>query len=235
MTGELTGFRFWSEAMEREKLESILCAATRLFARFGFKKTSVDQIAKDAGVAKGTVYLAADTKEDLFYQSIHREVRAYQAEIAKLIDPRKPADQLLMETTLAGLAYVDERPLVRDLIFGNHHLILPEWADRLEELRAIGRTNHLEILRLGVRQGVFRPDLEVEHVAELIEDVAIATHVFHSRGDDRQERMRKRMLVAFDLLMHGIRNDAAGKSEARPATSAAAAATREPGKVQSHV
>jgi AcrR family transcriptional regulator len=218
--------------MEREKLESILRAATQLFARFGFKKTSVDQIAKDAGVAKGTVYLAADTKEELFYQAIHREVRAYQAEMAKLIDPRKPADQLLRETTLAGLAYVDQRPLVRDLVFGNHHLILPEWAERLEELRAIGRTNHLEILRLGVRQGVFRPDLEVEHVAELIEDVAIATHVFHSRGEDRQEHMRKRLMVAFDLLMRGIRNDAT----VQPAVSQAAnGAAREPGKTSNHV
>jgi AcrR family transcriptional regulator len=194
--------------MEREKRESILSAATRLFARFGFKKTSVDQIAKDAGVAKGTVYLAADTKEDLFYQSIHREVRTYTAEIAKLIDPRKPADQLLMETTLAGLAYVESRPLVRDLVFGNHQLILPEWADRLEELRAVGRTNHLEILRLGVRQGLFRADLDVEGVAEILEDVAIATHVFHARGEHKDERIGKRMAVAFDLLMNGIRTDA---------------------------
>src|SRR5258705_8544006 len=113
LTSRLTGIRNWSLPMEREKKESILTAATRLFDRFGFKKTSVDQIAKDAGVAKGTVYLAADTKEDLFYQAIHREVRAYTAELAKLIDPRKPADQLLLETTLAGLAYVDRRPPVR--------------------------------------------------------------------------------------------------------------------------
>jgi AcrR family transcriptional regulator len=203
--------------MEREKKESIVAAATRLFARFGFKKTSVDQIAKDAGVAKGTVYLAADTKEDLFYQAIHREVRDYTAEIAKLIDPRKPADQLLLETTLAGLAYVDNRPLVRDLVFGNHQLILPEWADRLEELRALGRTNLLEILRLGVRQGVFRADLDVDGVAEILEDVAIATHVFHARGENKQERLRRRVQVAVDLLMHGIRAPEAARPVAAKA------------------
>src|SRR5438094_4775773 len=103
--------------MERDKKECILSAAVRAFARFGFKKASVEEIAKDAGVAKGTVYLACDTKEDLFYQAVHREVRAYTAEIARLIDPRKPADQLLLEVVIAGLRYLDERPLVRDLIF----------------------------------------------------------------------------------------------------------------------
>src|ERR1700761_3002609 len=103
--------------MEREKKEGILSAAVRAFARFGFKKTSVDQIAKDAGVAKGTVYLAADTKEDLFYQAVPREVRHYTAKMAKLTAPRKPADQLLLETTFAGMQYMEDRPLVRDLIF----------------------------------------------------------------------------------------------------------------------
>src|ERR1700744_5647245 len=191
--------------MERAKKEGILGAAVACFARFGFKKTSVDQIARDAGVAKGTVYLAADTKEDLFYQAIHREVRQYTAELAKLMDPRKPADQLLAEQTAAGLKYLEDRPLVRDLIFGNHQLILPEWADRLDELRALGRTNIIEILRLGVRQGLFRAELDVEGVAEILEDVAIATHVFHARGDDKQERLQKRMRVAFDLLMNGVR------------------------------
>jgi AcrR family transcriptional regulator len=191
--------------MEREKKECILSAATRLFARFGFKKTSVDQIAKDAGVAKGTVYLAADTKEDLFYQAVHREVRAYTAEIAKLIDPRKPADVMLAETTLAGIQYLEERPLVRDLIFGNHQILLPEWADRLDELRGLGRTNCAEIIRLGIRQGLFRADLDVEELSMLLEDMAIATQVFHNRGANRTERLRKRLLTAFDLLMNGIR------------------------------
>jgi AcrR family transcriptional regulator len=215
--------------MEREKKECILSAATRLFARFGFKKTSVDQIAKDAGVAKGTVYLAADTKEDLFYQAVHREVRAYTAAIAKLIDPRKAADVTLAETTLAGMQYLEDRPLVRDLIFGNHQILLPEWADRLDELRAVGRTNCAEIIRLGIRQGVFRADLDVDELASLLEDVAIATQVFHNRGARKGERLHKRLTTAFDLLMNGIRNvDTATKTAAHKPSELPLAAKVEP-------
>src|SRR3954453_6884769 len=98
--------------MEQSKKECILLAAARAFARFGFKKASVEEIAKDAGVAKGTVYLACDTKEDLFYQAVHREVRDWSAEIAKLIDVRRPADALLIEIAQAGLEYMNRRPLV---------------------------------------------------------------------------------------------------------------------------
>jgi len=99
--------------VEQSKKDCILGAAARAFSRFGFKKTSVEEIAKSVGVAKGTVYLAAETKEDLFYQSVHREVRAWTAEMEKHVDPRVPADQLLANCAQAGLTYLNQKPLVR--------------------------------------------------------------------------------------------------------------------------
>lgn len=191
--------------MEQAKKECILAAAARAFARFGFKKAAVEEIAKDAGVAKGTVYLAADTKEDLFYQAIHREVRAWVADSAKIIDPRVPADQLLIQCAQAGMKYMENRPLVRDLLFGNHQLLLPEWAERLDELRELGRHNLTEILRLGVRQGRFRDGLDIEEVSHVLEDVALTTHVFYHRPrPDREARIARRMAAAFDLLLNGL-------------------------------
>ncbi len=196
--------------MEQSKKECILHAATKAFARFGFKKASVEEIAKEAGVAKGTVYLACDTKEDLFYQAVHREVRAWCAEIARLIDPRQPADQLLQQCAIAGLAYLNERPLVRELLFGSYHLMLPEWVDRLEGLRELGRTNTVEILRLGVKQGVFHDDLDLDEVAKILQDVALSTYVLHNRGAQREERLQRRMATAFRLLMEGLRRRKTG-------------------------
>src|SRR5258706_11513929 len=48
------------------KRESILAAALELFGRYGYRRTSIDDIARQAGVAKGTVYLHVETKEALF-------------------------------------------------------------------------------------------------------------------------------------------------------------------------
>lgn len=44
----------------------LLDAAARLFARFGFDKTSVEDIARAAGVSKGAVYLHWPSKLSLF-------------------------------------------------------------------------------------------------------------------------------------------------------------------------
>jgi AcrR family transcriptional regulator len=43
----------------------ILEAAERRLFHYGFKKTTIDEIAADAGVGKGTVYLYFDSKEDI--------------------------------------------------------------------------------------------------------------------------------------------------------------------------
>lgn len=194
--------------MEQAKKECILRSASRIFTRFGFKKASVEEIAKDAGVAKGTVYLAAETKEDLFYQTVHREVRAWTAELSKLIDPRVPADELLTRCGAAAFQYLEDRPLVRDLLFGSYHLAMPEWSEQLDQLRELGRANTVEILRLGVKQGVFRSDLDLDEVSKIIQDVGIATQIFHNRGVDRSARVQKRLGVAIELLMGGLRSKA---------------------------
>ncbi len=53
--------------------ERILNAAAELIVRWGYKKTTIDDIAKQAGVAKGTIYLHWKTREELFAAMIVRE------------------------------------------------------------------------------------------------------------------------------------------------------------------
>jgi AcrR family transcriptional regulator len=190
--------------MERAKKECILTEAAKAFARFGFKKASVDDIAKQAGVGKGTVYLAADSKEDLFYQVLHREIRAWTAECASIIDHRVPADRLLAELLRSAMAYLQERPLVRELLFGQTAKILPDWADRLADLRALGKANIAEVLKLGVRQKVFRETLDVETVASLLQDFSLAEHVFAFGRKDTTEQIFRRAQVGLDLVLNGL-------------------------------
>ncbi len=188
--------------MEQAKKECILLEAARCFGRFGFKKASVDEIARRAGVAKGTVYLACESKEDLFYQVLHREVRAWQAAVAKLIDPRKQADELLETLSAAVLTSMEDFPLVKDLLYGRTHELLPSWRERLDELRALGLATLIEVLRLGVRQGVFRKNLDVETTASLLQDLQLAALLFHKPDLELLVRMRS---AALALVLDGLR------------------------------
>jgi AcrR family transcriptional regulator len=65
--------------------DEILEAAARLFARYGFKKTSVDDVAAAAHIGKGSVYLHFASKEELFSevvrQASHRTLEALAAAV----------------------------------------------------------------------------------------------------------------------------------------------------------
>src|SRR5437870_10741769 len=102
--------------MEATKWEGVVERAAKTFARYGFKKTSIDDIARAAGVAKGTVYLGCTSKLDLFYQAILRDIRLWNAELAKVVDPRVPADELLASIAQEAFASLDRFPLARDLV-----------------------------------------------------------------------------------------------------------------------
>src|SRR5476649_624911 len=188
--------------MEQAKKECILLEAARCFGRLGFKKSSVDEIARRAGVAKGTVYLACESKEDLFYQVLHREVRAWQAESARLIDPRLPADELLSTLAAAVLTTMEDHPLVKDLLYGRTAELLPSWRERLDELREIGNATCVEVLQLGIRQGIFRKEMDIEATAGLLQDLQLAALVFHKPDIERLMRIRT---AALDLVLDGLR------------------------------
>jgi len=57
-------------AKKEEKKNAILNAALKIFSRKGYVSAALDDVAKEAGVAKGTLYLYFKDKEDLFASTI---------------------------------------------------------------------------------------------------------------------------------------------------------------------
>jgi AcrR family transcriptional regulator len=62
------------ERSKREqRADRILDAAAALMQRWGYNKTTMDDIVRLSGVAKGTIYLPWKTREDLFLALMRRE------------------------------------------------------------------------------------------------------------------------------------------------------------------
>ena len=66
----------------------ILDVANRLFSRFGFYKTSMDEIAKTARKAKGSLYYHFASKEDLFKEVISKEMNNLKEQLAIIVNNR---------------------------------------------------------------------------------------------------------------------------------------------------
>src|SRR5580692_11026068 len=66
------------------KRDRILDAAQSLFVRYGVKRTSIDEVAREAGVAKGTVYLSFKSKAELFAAIADRLCASTLADVQRI-------------------------------------------------------------------------------------------------------------------------------------------------------
>ena len=78
------------------KRKQILVAATLLFTEQGYSSTSMDLIAKNAGVSKQTVYSHFGSKDELFAASIKQKCDSYQMTESSLDTASEPAEILFI-------------------------------------------------------------------------------------------------------------------------------------------
>ena len=80
-----------AEKIGSEKYQKIILAATKVFAQKGFYNSKVADVAKEANVADGTIYLYFKNKDDLlisiFEESIDTFTLEVQKQIAGVTDP----------------------------------------------------------------------------------------------------------------------------------------------------
>src|SRR5215212_8728713 len=77
-----------------DKRERILSAAERVFARHGFFAARVSEIAREAGVADGTIYLYFKSKDDLLISLFEARMKQVNAVLREAIANAPPPEQL---------------------------------------------------------------------------------------------------------------------------------------------
>ena len=72
--------------MPENTKDKIISVATKLFSRYGFYKTSMDEIAKIARKAKGSLYYHFKSKEELFTEVVKIEMQNLKTELSVILD-----------------------------------------------------------------------------------------------------------------------------------------------------
>lgn len=145
----------------------ILAVARKHFGRFGFRRTVLDDIAAEAGCAKGSLYLEFAGKQALYHavlDDVHAEVgQRFAAAVAGIDSPA----QWLRASTRFTFTTLEREPLLARLLTDDPELpALREYAaqDRVR-VEAEAAVTHLRgLLRRGVEAGELRADLDLEVV-----------------------------------------------------------------------
>lgn len=180
-----------NEAAIEERRSTILAAATRHFARTGYRQTDVQDIADELGIGKGTVYRYFPSKELLFLGAVDQGMRDLSAFLEVVVDGVETPLELIRLSVHGYLRFFDERPDVLELLIQER----AEFKDRERPTYAIHRDANVGEWRCQVERliadGVFREDLSPDQVIDVM-DCTLYGAIF-----TRHFAFRPRSLGAF--------------------------------------
>ena len=159
LAGERAGGSPRTADKRAERAGRILAAAATLVLRWGYDKTTVDDIARQARVAKGTIYLHWKTREELFAALLQREGLALADDFLHQVaaDPEGATLRGIYKYTALALL---KRPLLKALLLRDvdvlGRLASAEHASAASTAKLAGFHVYLEFLR---QRGLVRTDL----------------------------------------------------------------------------
>jgi len=86
----------------------ILEAARRIFKRFGYTKTAISDIAKEAGIGKGTIYYYFKSKEDIFLELLNKESYVIMELLKNKVDSNDCFEEKLRYFIMGPLYHIKE-------------------------------------------------------------------------------------------------------------------------------
>ncbi|HEX5890878.1 MAG TPA: TetR/AcrR family transcriptional regulator [Pyrinomonadaceae bacterium] len=187
-----------------DKREAILRAAITVFAHNGYFNSKVADIAREAGVADGTVYLYFKSKEEIlhsiFDRSVDEALALAREQIELITDPRDKLRRI-------AFLHLERLGADRDLavVF---QVELRGSTKFMEEFSAAGFAEYLTLIRTtfeeGQRAGVFRSDLNSNVVAKIVFGALdeMATNWILSKRRYKLAPMADQVL---DILLNGVK------------------------------
>jgi len=141
--------------MDIDKRITILNVSQALFSRFGFVKTTVDEIAKLARIGKGTVYHYFRSKEQVFAEVVKKEGDTLQEKIRLALEAEHTPQGKLTAFVKTRFRYLKDLTNYYSALTDDYleHYAFIEWARREHLNREIQTVK--DLLDKGVEKGVF--------------------------------------------------------------------------------
>ncbi|MET8701901.1 helix-turn-helix domain-containing protein [Kitasatospora sp. NPDC004723] len=209
-----------SEEARRERAERILDAAAELMLRHGYKRVTMEDVARAAGVGKGTVYLHWRTKEALFRALLLRESEQM---LSGLLTKLRQDSELALPWRLMRILALEvvRRPLLRALFVADSDALIGfaenEAVRRETQLELAPETRYLELL---VERRVLRGDLGFEEAAYLMSVIVRGFFLAERTGEEFGPGLERRA----DLMADAIRLTMAAEKALGPDDTEALAA-----------
>ena len=184
-----------------EARSQILMAAQSVFLRYGINKTTMDDIARESGVSRPTVYRYFKDRDSLISALIEMRSRLLFARAREFIQSQPTFDDVIVEGLIFLIDNGRRDPIVRILVSPERMELATALVGSSDLAAKLTREMWEPILLAGQQQGEIRTDVTIDEINEwfaLLQFILVGRLDF-SHADDPGHRKLIRTFVLPSL------------------------------------
>ncbi|MGE4158983.1 MAG: TetR/AcrR family transcriptional regulator [Planctomycetota bacterium] len=185
--------------------DQILKAAARVFARKGFDASDVNDIAREAGIGKGTIYYHVHSKKNLFLASVDWLMQELIASIGAATNGVADPLAVIESAIRAYLEFFDAHPEFAELIIQERAVFrdrqTPTYFRYSESEKGPWRSMYLDLMR----QGRIRK-MPVERILDTVGSVLYGA-IFTNHFAGRRKSLAQQAKDILDICFLGMLSD----------------------------
>ena len=190
----------------RNKLDEqiILDAALKVFSRYGYKKSTLEDIASELNMSNTAMYAYAASTRDLYEQTVSYVMKRWQSSVEREVDKKNTAQEKMAALCESALYY-----LAQDVEFCALLKIDPQifpmfpTVDPYEEINRDSVRMIERILVFGQETGEFRA-VDAPAVSEVLFSI-YKNFIIHTYINSEEDYTSRYLPITMELILNGIR------------------------------
>jgi len=139
------------------RLEEVLQSAANIFFAKGYHATSIEDVARDVGMLKGSLYYYIKSKDDLLFQLLLAGIEDGDAHIAQEIDPNGDPVEQLERAIRAQIDYIIQNKVPFGLFLHEFDSLSGKRQHKLISVMSRYNSRFVDLVRKGQEQGKLTP------------------------------------------------------------------------------
>lgn len=202
--------------MEREsmsKKEMILEAAAQCFARFGFDKTTLDDIGGQVGLNKASLYYYYKNKETIYSEVIYRESEAFLQAVKEKLEREESCREQVHTYISQRLDYFESLINLYQLSRESAMKVQPLFKKLIIEFRE----REIEVLKSVLDRCIAKGEIKPCDTAEIAGHIITISHAVKHQDFEENctgamkaedfERARVKVRFVIELLLKGLKEE----------------------------
>ncbi len=187
----------------KDRLELVYKAALKVFSKYGYRKSTVEDIANELGMTKGNLYTYVDDKRDLYEKAVAYGLRRWQKAAADAMEAEEDPLNGLITFAMTGWSYLAQDAEMQNIVVNDPSVfpLYPE-EDRFYKINLDSMNMVKKLLRTGIAQKRFR-EMDVDSVVPFLYSIYIM-FVIKTYVKSKDNTVADMVGAATEVVLNGI-------------------------------